>query len=173
MAILVCDAADVCDMLGGVPPAGEWHIPKEALEQLGMLPTDAEVLVFMNKMDLVDAPPPADQGVPCTIWHGSALEDRGIDTLLEGLGELLQARHEAEMGEPPLVTEARHLHLLRHVLEALDTFAATFIEAPQPDLTLAAEELRHAAYLIGQITGETLGADEVLGGIFSRFCIGK
>ena len=64
--------------------------------------------------------------------------------------------------------DAEDAHLLGGVLAALDRCAAC-----DGDATLVAEELRHAAYLVGQITGETLGADEVLGAIFARFCIGK
>jgi tRNA modification GTPase len=41
-----------------------------------------------------------------------------------------------------------------------------------PALDLVAEELRLAHNALGEITG-TFGADDLLGVIFSRFCIGK
>lgn len=41
------------------------------------------------------------------------------------------------------------------------------------DLVLAAEELRIAATALGKVTGSTVNADEILGQIFSKFCIGK
>lgn len=97
----------------------------------------------------------------------------GIDRFLTELGAKLAEKYAEDMSEPPLITEARHRHLLQHVLTCLDTLAEEYLDDIDPDLPLAAEEVRHAAYLLGQITGETIGADEVLGGIFARFCIGK
>jgi len=50
--------------------------------------------------------------------------------------------------------------------------AAQLLEAPLPALDLMAEELRLAQGALGDITGE-FTADDLLGTIFSRFCIGK
>lgn len=172
LALLVCDAREACRVLGGVPPSGATHISARGADALGRLPGERELLLVVNKMDTVHEAPasrePADDGVACRVWQVSALHDTGVDALLADVGALLAARHAADLREPPLVTEARHAHLLGGVLAALDRCAAC-----DGDATLVAEELRHAAYLVGQITGETLGADEVLGAIFARFCIGK
>ncbi|KAI3613302.1 hypothetical protein CBS9595_004135 [Malassezia furfur] len=170
LALLVCDAREACRVLGGVPPSGATQVSARGADALGRLPGE-ELLLVVNKMDTVrdaPAPEPVDDGVACHVWQVSALHDTGVDALLTDLGARLAARHAADLREPPLVTEARHAHLLGGVLAALDRCAAC-----AEDATLVAEELRHAAYLVGQITGETLGADEVLGAIFARFCIGK
>jgi len=50
--------------------------------------------------------------------------------------------------------------------------ATGVLAARQPALDLLAEELRLAQNALNEITGE-FGADELLGVIFSRFCIGK
>jgi len=50
--------------------------------------------------------------------------------------------------------------------------AAAHLNAPAVMLDLLAEELRLAQNALGEITGE-FGADDLLGTIFARFCIGK
>lgn len=47
-----------------------------------------------------------------------------------------------------------------------------FIETPQEDVVLAAEELRQAANALGRITGR-VDVEDVLDVLFGQFCIGK
>ena len=65
----------------------------------------------------------------------------------------------------------RHLQALESVVRHTDT-AHTYVSDSHPPLDLVAEELRLAQNSLSRITG-TFGADELLGVIFSRFCIGK
>lgn len=65
----------------------------------------------------------------------------------------------------------RHVQALQRVGAHLQA-AQAVLDAPEPALELLAEELRLAHEALGSITG-TFGADELLGAIFSRFCIGK
>jgi tRNA modification GTPase len=65
----------------------------------------------------------------------------------------------------------RHLQALRRVAEHLGS-AQTCLEARAEHLDLLAEELRLAQNSLSEITGE-FRADDLLGEIFSRFCIGK
>ncbi|PKI84985.1 Mss1p [Malassezia vespertilionis] len=136
---------------------------------------DMPYFIYLNKMDtLGDAPRHSDrQGELCYVWSGSVYDDQGIDKMLEDIGARLAALYDNDASETPLVTQVRHAHLLQSVLSSLDTFAAHHINTGNPDITLAAEELRYAANLFGQLTGETLSSDEILGAIFARFCIGK
>jgi tRNA modification GTPase len=60
---------------------------------------------------------------------------------------------------------------LRRTCEHL-ALAAAHIDSPEPALDLFAEELRLAHNALGEITG-AFSADDLLGEIFSRFCIGK
>lgn len=89
----------------------------------------------------------------------------GLDALLA----LLAARAEAATGGlgdvlPSRERHVAHLHAAARRLEAALDFAAP--------LELRAEELRLAAAELGRVTGE-IGTEEVLGAIFSTFCIGK
>ena len=84
--------------------------------------------------------------------------------------------------EPPAIVAAavlshtsfldhHHLHALRE-FEAHLAQASALLGARNPALDLLAEELRLAQNALNTITGE-FGADELLGVIFSKFCIGK
>jgi tRNA modification GTPase len=69
------------------------------------------------------------------------------------------------------LARARHVHALGRVSDHL-SLAAEQLSARHPALDLLAEELRLAQNALNEITG-AFGADELLGVIFSRFCIGK
>jgi tRNA modification GTPase len=65
----------------------------------------------------------------------------------------------------------RHLRALTRVGEHLQQAQELLTQAAD-QLDLLAEELRLAQHALGEITGE-FTADDLLGVIFSRFCIGK
>ncbi len=65
----------------------------------------------------------------------------------------------------------RHLQALESVAYHTNN-ALSHVSGAHPPLDLVAEELRLAQNFLGQITGAFL-ADDLLGVIFSRFCIGK
>ena len=90
----------------------------------------------------------------------------------EGMSELvdLLAKHAEEglaVGEPAVITRARHRAELEAAAEALSRFRE---ERGGPEIK--AEELRIAARHLGRLTGR-IDVEEVLGAIFSEFCIGK
>ena len=66
---------------------------------------------------------------------------------------------------------ARHLQALQHV-QAHCAQSAALLDSRMPALDLLAEELRLAQAALGEITGE-FSSDDLLGVIFSQFCIGK
>jgi tRNA modification GTPase len=70
-------------------------------------------------------------------------------------------------GEPAVITRARHRAELEAAVEALKRFRE---ERGGPEIK--AEELRIAARHLGRLTGR-IDVEEVLGAIFSEFCIGK
>jgi tRNA modification GTPase len=70
-------------------------------------------------------------------------------------------------GEPPAATRVRHRELLTEAAERL-RHALTQDES----LELAAEDVRLAARALDRITGR-IDPEQVLGRIFSTFCIGK
>jgi tRNA modification GTPase len=73
--------------------------------------------------------------------------------------------------EDTVLARARHLSALREADGHLAA-AGEHLQAPSPPLELFAEELREAQSALAGITGE-FTADDLLGEIFSRFCIGK
>lgn len=99
----------------------------------------------------------------------SALDGTGLPELRSRLVSLVQTRCSgSEAGI--LVTNARHHEALRATAEALDA-AQSSLDAGTPS-DLVAQDLRTALHHLGTITG-AITTDEVLGQIFSRFCIGK
>ena len=128
------------------------------------LPRDKPIRRVWNKIDLAGLPARASDDA---VWL-SARDGQGIDLLRAALLRLA-GWHGA--GEGTFIARERHLQALR---EARDCLAAAHAHAQRSDevLDLFAEELRLAQERLGSITGE-FGADDLLGVIFSRFCIGK
>jgi len=85
--------------------------------------------------------------------------------------ELLRIAGWRSAPEGVFIARERHLRALREVDDHL-LQANTQIDARVPALDLLAEELRLAQNALNTITGE-FGADDLLGVIFSQFCIGK
>ena len=74
-------------------------------------------------------------------------------------------------GESLILARERHVQALQRARDHLAR-AAEYAARRDSQLDLFAEELRLAGLAIGEITGQ-LSADDLLGTIFSRFCIGK
>jgi tRNA modification GTPase len=123
---------------------------------------DARLLAVYNKADAAGA---RDAGPGL---HVSAKTGQGLDTLRQRLLELA-GWHASPEGL--FIARARHVDALRRTRAHL-ALAAEQADSADPALDLLAEELRLAHNALGEITGE-FGADDLLGEIFSRFCIGK
>lgn len=121
-------------------------------------------LVVHNKCDLA--------GLPVRRWEEagrvqlslSALTGEGIDLLR---AELLRIAGWRGHGEDVLLARARHLEALTEAGGHLGRATAETLR-----LEVCAEELRLAQQALSRITGE-FSADDLLGEIFSRFCMGK
>jgi tRNA modification GTPase len=128
-------------------------------------PKSAQILAnvvlirVLNKVDLVKSLHIAD-GVAL-----SAKTGEGVAELVEILSK--RAGKDLTVGEPAVITRARHRAELEAAAEALGRFRE---ERGGPELK--AEELRLAARHLGRLTGR-IDVEEVLGAIFSEFCIGK
>lgn len=122
-------------------------------------PDGAVVWRVVNK---IDAAPSGDGD-----HRVSALTGEGLDALADALGD---AAAQALTGaESAGVTRARHRDALAAALASIDQALAEWTDTPDEIL---AELLRRAADDLGRITGR-VGVEEVLGRIFSSFCIGK
>jgi tRNA modification GTPase len=133
-------------------------------EARAQLPPGVPVTVVLNKMDLVDAARLATLRGDVQV---SALSGAGIEQLRAHLKQAVGLQP-VEAGT--IAARARHLDALRR--------ARVHVEAAMGQLSgrrageLVAHELRAAHQALGEITGE-VSSDELLGHIFSRFCIGK
>ena len=126
---------------------------------LQRLPTVARLTIH-NKIDVTAEAPRA---VGDEVWL-SAKTGAGMELLR---AKLLEAAGWQAAGEGAFMARARHLDALGRAAVHL---AAARASAAQ--LELFAEELRLAQAALSEITGE-FTADDLLGEIFSKFCIGK
>ena len=122
------------------------------------------VLHVFNKLDAV----PASIPVPTSGLAVSANTGAGLDALRHGL---LQRAGWQASPEGLFIARTRHVQALHRTQAHLARASAQLTHA-DPALDLLAEDLRLAQRALGEITGE-FTADDLLGEIFSRFCIGK
>jgi tRNA modification GTPase len=133
---------------------------------LARLPAALPVTVVRNKIDLSGrAGGITCEGDRCEIAL-SALDGRGFNALH---AHLKQAAGYQPQGEGLFLARRRHLDALEHAAAHLTTARAQLTDHHSE---LAAEELRLAQRALGTITGE-VASDDLLGRIFSEFCIGK
>ncbi|MCT9126259.1 tRNA uridine-5-carboxymethylaminomethyl(34) synthesis GTPase MnmE [Cupriavidus gilardii] len=145
----------------------------------GHLPPGAPILRVVNKIDLAPAVGATTFGGnrphvvvangpnPTEIWI-SARTGAGIDLLRH---ELLRVIGWQAGNEGAFLARERHLNALRSAQSHLD-LAAERADQQDKALDLFAEELRLAQEHLNSITGE-FTSDDLLGTIFTRFCIGK
>lgn len=98
----------------------------------------------------------------------SAKTGDGLDSLRQ---QLLRIAGWQPAAEGTYIARARHVQALQQVEEHLD-IAHAQLHVDSPALDLLAEELRLAQHALNAITGE-FTSDDLLGVIFSSFCIGK
>lgn len=127
------------------------------------LPDGASVTIVHNKIDLVDAAP----GVVDGEVYLSAQTGQGIDALRQRIRELAGYDNQ---GEGAFTARRRHIRALRRAAEHFETGRRALDETRAGELL--AEELRLSQQALGEITG-AFSADDLLGKIFSEFCIGK
>lgn len=130
---------------------------------LAGLPADIPRLLVFNKSDLLHGKAQVEPEHECAIYV-SAKTGGGLEDLR---GRLLEAVGWRAQESGAFMARERHLRALRlaqrHLLQAHEVLAGA---------ELFAEELRLAQHALSEITGE-FTPDDLLGEIFSRFCIGK
>ncbi|AXL52399.1 tRNA modification GTPase TrmE [Paraburkholderia caffeinilytica] len=134
-------------------------------------PGGVPVVRVLNKTDLTGLAPsvtPLDADLELSEVRLSAKQGDGVALLRE---ELLRIAGWQAGAESVYLARERHLIALRAAQEHLETAAAHADQNAQA-LDLFAEELRLAQDQLNSITGE-FSSDDLLGVIFSRFCIGK
>ena len=126
------------------------------------LPGHLPVIHLWNKADAAQTAAPGE---------GLRISAKAGTGWAELRAELLRIAGWQSAPEGVFIARERHLRALREVDDHL-LQANTQIDARVPALDLLAEELRLAQNALNTITGE-FGADDLLGVIFSQFCIGK
>ena len=139
--------------------AGETEIAATLLEKL---PRGVPVLDVWNKADVV-TPATSEAGIMLSAKTGT-----GLDALRQSL--LRTAGWQPPAGGSFIARE-RHIQAL-HRVDAHCQEAAAHLASRAQALDLLAEELRLAQAALSDITGE-FSSDDLLGVIFSQFCIGK
>lgn len=131
---------------------------------VGRLPADRRLIHVYNKIDLIGREPdsqPAQHGTD--VWM-SAKTGVGLDRLKQSI---IGSTGWSGAGEGLFMARERHVQALTRCRAHLQAALAI---CPQSELV--AEELRQAQLALSELTGE-VASDDLLGEIFSRFCIGK
>ena len=138
--------------------------PTPPSRPLDLRPDQCRILIA-NKIDRMD---PA--AAPVSLPDGALPlppARAGMEQLLERLRAAVDAS--ALDDGRTIVSNSRHYEALHHARTALDAALGGLETLPSD---LLGEEIRQAIFHLGTITGE-ITTDEVLGQIFSKFCVGK
>jgi tRNA modification GTPase len=135
-------------------------------EERATLSPEVPCTLVLNKMDIAPSPSQARQRADAPVLAISAATGAGMDQLRRHI--IARAGRGADGGSA-ITARARHVDALRRASSHLDA-AKRQLTAKQGDL--AALELREAQRELGEVVGDVT-SDELLGRIFSSFCIGK
>ncbi|HHJ38087.1 MAG: hypothetical protein AXA67_02595 [Methylothermaceae bacteria B42] len=131
------------------------------------LPPGIPITRIKNKIDLIRQAPGMEEREGETVIRLSAKTGAGVSNLREHLKASMGFEAEAE---DTLAARRRHLEALQRVRDWIDQAREELTSAQAPELV--AENLRLAQQALGEITGEVT-TEDLLGRIFSEFCIGK
>ncbi len=159
IVLYVCDISDVNkESIEEVLTEFKSHINDE----------NKHFILVANKIDkLKEIPARLKEILELETVFVSAKRNENIHLLAE---TLVQAIKSKEISSGYLVNNSRHLEAITHSLNALEQVEQGFYNNLPTDLI--AIDVRQALYYLGSITGEVT-TDEILGNIFSKFCIGK
>ena len=139
--------------------------PHELLRRIGH--PDPPVTLLINKVDLSGRQPGPVDGFAYPAFAISAKHGMGMEALERHMEQAAGLDHH---GEGTFLARRRHLQALAQVGERVAAAKLQLLEYQAGELV--AEELLRAHDALGEITGK-VGADALLGEIFSSFCIGK
>lgn len=132
---------------------------------VGAIPDRGKLTIIANKIDLQQQAPRAEQD-ECDTIYLSTKSGAGMNLLKQHLTSIAGY---TGAGEGSFTARRRHLDALERARRYLDHAEAQLAHGAGE---LVAEDLRCCQQALGEITGK-MSADELLGKIFSSFCIGK
>ncbi len=140
------------------------------IKLMDQVPGERRIIVF-NKIDLMGNLKPGflEPSEQMEVIPISALTGKGFDQLTEEIFARLSGDRGAERDDI-MITDARQHAAVKKSLEQLSSARDLMIEGELEEIVLL--KLHGALQSLGEVTGETL-ADDILGQIFSTFCIGK
>lgn len=159
-AIHATNEADICIILID----SKSGITAEDKLILQHVPDHVKKVYVHNKIDLSGETPRISVESEKTSIYISAKQRTGIDDLRKYLLDIVGFQ---SANESLFIARTRHLNAMQKAVTHIDT---AFEHWEQ--LEILAEELRYAHTALSEITGE-FSADDLLGEIFSKFCIGK
>jgi tRNA modification GTPase len=129
-------------------------------DEIRQLIDDQTTILLVNKVDLGEfVKLPYEKAI-----YISLKDKIGLDNLLKKIEEI--ASLVADPGEHPLITRQRHRRQLQDAISNLERVDLA------NDIVLVAEDIRLASRSLSTISGK-ITVEEILGEIFSKFCIGK
>ena len=134
---------------------------------LGRLPKDIKQIWIFNKIDLLNGKAKLKKLNNDQIVYMSAKTGEGLDLLKQAILNEVGFKENSEGSENKFIARKRHLEALESVHHSLQNAQLKIASAE-----LVAEELTIAQKYLSSITGE-FSSDDLLGEIFSQFCIGK
>ncbi|MGA9770234.1 MAG: tRNA uridine-5-carboxymethylaminomethyl(34) synthesis GTPase MnmE [Blastocatellia bacterium] len=140
------------------------------IKLMDQVPGERRIIVF-NKIDLMGNLKPGflEPGEQFEVIPISALTGEGFDKLTEEIFTHLSGESGAERDDI-MITDARQHAAVKSACEQLTRARELMIECELEEIVLL--KLHGALQSLGEVTGETL-TDDILGQIFSTFCIGK
>ncbi|MBH0203749.1 MAG: tRNA uridine-5-carboxymethylaminomethyl(34) synthesis GTPase MnmE [Nitrospira sp.] len=145
------------------------------LEDLRLPPLGPENLVVVNKIDLVDTGLVRElidtlrTRTPWNVVPISSQTGEGLEALKSAIQSQF-VKPSLESGDGVIITHVRHRSALERAEASLTEALSSVRRGLEPEFV--AIDLREAADALGEIVG-VITSDEVLGQIFSEFCIGK
>ncbi|MGP1924498.1 MAG: tRNA uridine-5-carboxymethylaminomethyl(34) synthesis GTPase MnmE [Arsenophonus sp. NEOnobi-MAG3] len=136
-------------------------------EFIARLPKSLPITIIRNKVDITDEPIAITKISDYSLIRLSVYRKEGIDLLRQHLKESIGFNHHIEGG---FLARRRHIQALNIAAEHLQQGYQQLVFAHSCELL--AEELRLTQQALSEITGE-FSSDDLLGRIFSSFCIGK
>lgn len=128
---------------------------------------DKEIVVLINKCD-ISTKKMYDNLVSISALQISAKMGLNIDKLIERISTYMSKL--SIDSHNVIVTNSRHLDLLSKTLDEIKKIKLSIKQNISSDLLSI--DIKQASYFLGELTGE-ISNDELLGNIFSKFCIGK
>ncbi len=125
---------------------------------------------FVGVLNKVDLHPKSLIAESAGVLPVSAVQGNGLDAFTRRLADIADDLSTPSEGQSILVTNTRHADCLRRGIAALDRADEALDEGRTEEFL--AYELREATDALGEIIG-AVTTDDILNGIFSRFCIGK